>query len=540
MRAGLPETPSIPEFLAKGLPNGSAVGIDPFVHSIDSAKGLCKAIEKTGGTLVTLEGPNPVDVVWGEERPPQPRGKVWLHDVRFAGKTVSEKLETLREEMLKKECEHVMFSMLDEVCWLFNIRGDDVPHCPVVMSYGLISKDEARLYLDRGKLEGGVEESLEKEGVTILPYKQVLRDVRNIAAKGNENIWLDPSSTSQALSDAAAEAGVREATPVQLAKACKNEAELRGMRAAHLRDGVALSSFLCWIEDYVASGEFTVSEVDAAAKLEEFRAAQDGFLATSFGTIAGSGPNGAIIHYSPTPDECGQISNKEVLLLDSGGQYNDGTTDVTRTTHLGGNATVHEKECYTRVLQGHIAIDTAVFPEDTTGLMIDCLARIPLWSIGLDYRHGTGHGVGACLNVHEGPQSISPRIGSNRAGLKAGMILSNEPGYYEDGNFGIRIENLLVVVKKNTTHDFGGKDFLGFEKLTHVPMDMSMIIPSLLSDFEIRWINNYHEDVWQKLSPLMEDGQYKEWLWKKTRPLPKRSASNPASTLRNSATPAGV
>ncbi|CDF37200.1 unnamed protein product [Chondrus crispus] len=540
MRAGLPDTPTIPDFLAKTLPKGSAVGIDPFVHSIDSAKALRKALEEVGCSLVGLEVPNPVDVVWGEERPAQPNGAVWLHGVRFAGETAQEKIGKLREQMKEKGCDHVLFSMLDEVCWLFNIRGDDIPHCPVVMSYALVSKEEARLYVDKEKLGEFVEEALVKEGVTVLPYEQVLGDVGGIAARESEKIWLDPSSTSQALSDAAAEAGVRETTPVQMAKACKNEAELRGMREAHLKDGVALSSFLCWVENYVSSGENTISEVDAAAKLREFRAAQEGFLATSFGTIAGSGPNGAIIHYSPTPGECGYISNKDVLLLDSGGQYEDGTTDVTRTMHLGGSATEHEKECYTRVLQGHIAIDNAVFPEDTTGLMLDSLARMPLWSIGLDYRHGTGHGVGACLNVHEGPQSISPRLGSNRAGLKAGMILSNEPGYYEDGNFGVRIENLLIVVKKNTAHEFGGKDFLGFERLTHAPMDTRMIMTNLLSDSEVRWVNTYHEDVWQKLSPRMEDGQYKEWLWEKTRPLPEWSSSNPATSRQSSVTRAGV
>lgn len=539
MRAGLPDTPSIPDFLAKNLPEGSVVGIDPFVHSIDSAKGIREALEKVGCTLVNFEAPNPVDVVWGD-RPAEPFGRVWLHDVRFAGRSVEEKLATLREDMTKKGCDHLMFSMLDESCWVFNIRGEDIPYCPVVLSYGLISKEQARLYVNKEKLEDGVEESLRSAGVTVLQYEQVLSDVRKIAKEGTEKIWLDPTSTSQALSDAAGEAGVRETTPVQLAKACKNEAELHGMREAHIRDGVALSSFLCWVEDYVRDGERTLSEVDAGTKLGEFRMAQKGFLTNSFGTIAGSGPNGAVIHYSAAPGECGYISNKEVFLLDSGGQYEDGTTDVTRTMHLGGTATAHEKECYTRVLQGHIAIDTAVFPEDTTGLMLDTLARVPLWSIGLDYRHGTGHGVGACLNVHEGPQSISPRIGSNRVGLRAGMILSNEPGYYENGSFGIRIENLLIVVKKNTAHEFGGNNFLGFERLTHAPIDKSMIMPSLLSETEIRWLDTYHEDVWRKLSPCMEDGRYKDWLWEKTRPLLAGDGSTSFSSTRNSAATAGV
>lgn len=540
MRAGLPETPNIPDFLASNLPKGSAVGIDPFVHSIDSAKALREALEKAGCSLVPVESPNPVDLVWAQDRPAEPNGNVRLHHIRFAGRAVSDKLEQLREQMAEKACHHVMFSMLDEVCWVFNIRGEDIPHCPVVLSYAIVSKDSAALYVKKDKLGDGVESSLAEQGVTVLPYEQVLTDVREIAARGDERIWLDPGSTSQALSDAAGEASLRETTPVQLAKACKNEAELKGMREAHLRDGVALSSFLCWIEDFVTTGEKTLSEVDAAEKLREFRAAQEGFLTTSFGTIAGAGPNGAIIHYSPKPGACGYISNKTVLLLDSGGQYENGTTDVTRTMHLGGSATDHEKECYTRVLQGHIAIDMAVFPEGTTGLMLDALARVPLWRIGLDYRHGTGHGVGACLNVHEGPQSISPRSGSNKAGLKAGMILSNEPGYYEDGNFGIRIENLLIVVKKQTAHEFGGKDFLGFERLTHVPIDRSMILPSLLSETEIRWLNKYHEDVWEKLSPRMREGRHKEWLRENTRPLQAGNGSSMHSPLQSSAATAGA
>lgn len=517
MRAGLPETPTIPDFLAENVPKGAAVGIDPFVHSIEAAKRLREALEEAGSRLVSFEAPNPVDMVWGTGRPAFPKGIVRLHDDKYAGQSVGEKLAFLRQEMEENKCEHMLLSMLDESCWVFNIRGTDIQHCPVVLSYALVSKEHATLYVDESKLTSSVRDGLRKAGVIAAPYDDVLKDVRGLAERG-EKIWLDPASTSLALSAAASESALRETTPVQMAKACKNEIEIRGMRDSHIRDGVALSSFLCWLEDHVNSGDRTISEVEAASKLEEFRAAQSKFVSLSFGTIPGSGANGAVIHYSPAPETCGQVSSNEVFLLDSGGQYDDGTTDVTRTMHLGGKATEHEKECFTRVLQGHIAIDKAVFPEGTTGMMLDTLARVPLWSIGLDYRHGTGHGVGAYLNVHEGPQSISPRIGSNKVGIKEGMILSNEPGYYEDGNFGIRIENLLCVIKKNTAHEFGGKPYLGFERLTHVPMDKSMINPSLLSAAEIEWLDSYHTDVWRKLSPHM-DGRYKEWLREKTMPL---------------------
>jgi Xaa-Pro aminopeptidase len=350
-------------------------------------------------------------------------------------------------------------------------------------------------------------------------YGKVVEDVAARAAAGSK-FWLDPASTSLALSTAAGDSVLAETSPIVLAKARKNEAELDGMREAHLKDGVALSSFLCWLEARVNGPDGSISEVDAAEMLETFRAAQDGFLATSFDTIAGSGPNGAIIHYSAEASTCRMVSNSEVFLLDSGGQYLDGTTDVTRTVHLGTTASLHERECFTRVLQGHMAIDSAIFPRGTTGFMIDAFARRPLWSVGLDYRHGTGHGVGACLNVHEGPHSISPRIGSNKAQLLPGMIVSNEPGYYEDGSFGIRIENLLIVVEKSTPNKFAGNPFYGFERLTYVPIEKSMLVPEILSAAEVEWLDGYHEEVWTKLSPRMgESSREREWLWIKTRPL---------------------
>lgn len=516
MKAGLPDTPSIHEFVADSLPKGSAVGVDPFLHSIDFVQKFEEVAADADIRLLHLDS-NPVELIWGSERPPKPNGNVRVHDIQYSGKSIVEKLEPLREAMEEKSCSHILLSMLDEVCWLYNIRGTDIPHNPVVLSYALVSKEASRLYVNPRQLTSDVLEHLSSSGVQVHPYENIRDDLREVACR-QERVWIDPNSTSIALKDALGEFAFAEATPVKFAKACKNEAELQGMREAHIRDGVALSSFLCWLEDHVNTSTQTISEFDAAMKLREFRAKQQGFLDVSFPTIAGFGSNGAIIHYNPSQDECGEINNKEVFLLDSGGQYVDGTTDVTRTMHLGGTPTYHEKECFTRVLQGHIAIDTAVYPEDTTGFMLDALARVPLWSIGLDYRHGTGHGVGACLNVHEGPHSISPRISSNYAGLKAGMIVSNEPGYYEDGKFGIRIENLLCVVKKQTAHRFGGKDYLGFERLTYVPIDKSMIAWSLLSPEEVRWVNQYHETVWDTLSPRMEAGRYKDWLSEKTRP----------------------
>lgn len=530
MRAGLPDTPTIPQFLASALPAGSAVAVDPFLHSLDAADALECALRDVGSTLVPLLAPNPVDVVWGTDRPAEPAGRVRSHHLRYAGESVPDKLARVRQQMTHHKVDYMLCSMLDETAWLFNIRGDDIPHCPVVLSYALVGPENAALYVDATKLPAQVVQTLQADGVTVRPYETVVPDVGAIAG-GGARVWVDPASTSVALGRAAGDAALREQTPVPLAKARKNDAELAGMREAHLKDGVALSSFLCWLEDAVRDGG-TLSEVAAADRLEEFRAAQAGFLGTSFDTIAGSGPNGAIIHYSPQEPTCGQVSADEVFLLDSGGQYVDGTTDVTRTVYMGNSASVYECECFTRVLKGHIGLDSAVFPPRTTGLMLDILARAPLWSAGLDYRHGTGHGVGACLNVHEGPQSISPRAGSNKTALVDGMIVSNEPGYYEDGKFGIRIENLLIIEKKKTEFAFGGHDYLAFERLTFVPIDKGMIVTDFLSADEIGWLDGYHQQVWDKLSPRVEDKRVREWLWEKTRPLIAGGDNNGSSKTR--------
>lgn len=328
-------------------------------------------------------------------------------------------------------------------------------------------------------------------------------------ASSNNRITGDPSVHNGVIS------AVYNVSPVALAKSVKNDAEIEGMKNSHLRDAAALAEFWCWLEEEICKS-VPLTEVQIAEKLLEFRQKQDGFIETSFDTISGYGANGAIIHYRPTPESCSSVGSDNLFLLDSGAQYIDGTTDITRTVHFG-EASPRQKECFTRVLQGHIALDQAVFPERTPGFVLDVLARSSLWKIGLDYRHGTGHGVGAALNVHEGPQSISYRYG-NLTALQKGMIVSNEPGYYEDNSFGIRIENLLLVKELNLANSFGGISYLGFEKLTFVPIQSKLIESSLMSPSEINWVNDYHEEVWEKVSPLLS-GHSRDWLWKNTRPL---------------------
>lgn len=330
MRGGERDTPPIPKWLATTLPSGAIVAIDPFVHSAHSADRLRETLESAGIDLTHLNPPNPVDVVWDAARPPMPAEPVRLHPTRYAGRDTSAKIAMVRERMRDRGVSHCLLSMLDEVCWLYNIRGADVTHCPVVLSYALVSFDGATLYVDEKKVSDGVRGSLGLQGVQIAPYDRIVPDLGKLSIQEDDLVWLDPSSTSVALRNAVGYAAVCEETPVAMLKAVKNETEVEGMRAAHLRDGAALTQFLCWLQHYVRDGA-TISEVAAADKLEEFREAQQGFIGTSFGTIAGAGGNGAIIHYSAKKESCAQVSKNEVFLLDSGGQYCDGTT--VRTAH---------------------------------------------------------------------------------------------------------------------------------------------------------------------------------------------------------------
>ncbi|XP_008802676.2 aminopeptidase P2 isoform X2 [Phoenix dactylifera] len=435
-------------------------------------------------------------------------------------------------------------------------RGNDVPHSPVFYSYLIVEIDGAKLFIDEAKVTKEVMDHLKSAGVELKPYESILSEIESLAARGAK-LWLDTSSVNAAIVSRFKSAcnkhfakfekqardkkvdgetspdmatnkhqdiriegptGLYKLSPVTLAKAVKNKSEIDGMRSCHLRDAAALVEFWAWMEEEIHKNA-VLTEVEVADKLLEFRKKQAGFMDTSFDTISGYGANGAVIHYSPEPDSCSVVDDKNLFLLDSGGQYVDGTTDITRTVHFG-EPTPRQKECFTRVLQGHIALDQAVFPEHTPGFVLDVLARSSLWKIGLDYRHGTGHGVGAALNVHEGPQSISFRYG-NMTALQKGMVVSNEPGYYEDNSFGIRIENLLLVEVVKLPNCFGGIGYLGFEKLTFVPIQSKLVDVSLLSPMEINWLNDYHSQVWDKVSPLL-DGSAREWLWNNTRPLPAR------------------
>ncbi|GLC69902.1 hypothetical protein PLESTF_000893800 [Pleodorina starrii] len=572
MKAGTPGTPDLEDWLASNLPEGARVGIDPWVHTVNSVRTLQRKLEEAGKVLVPLltDG-NLVAAAWGEQRPPPPSAPLRVHPGCWAGEEVAAKLGRMREQMRFAGATALLAPSLDEVAWLTNTRGGDVEHNPVALSYCLVTYDSAALYVDESKVLPPVAEHLAAAGVQVKPYDGLLADVAAIAAAGGR-LWLDPARVSYAVyqaAKAAAEAGPTSASasastkkrpreeeeqgqgqpgvkesngqpgsgavavrggggaaafkpvelpsPVTAAKAIKNAAELAGMREAHLRDAVAVCSFMRWLEDKVASGA-SVSEVEVDEVLTGFRRQQPGFLDTSFATIAGAGPNGAIIHYRAQPGSCRSVDSNTLLLLDSGGQYDCGTTDITRTVHTG-TPSDHQRRCFTRVLQGHIALDSAVWPEGTPGAALDPLARLPLWREGLNYRHGTGHGVGAALNVHEGPQAISMRYHITTP-LAPAMVCSNEPGYYEDGAFGVRIENLVVVTERDTPFRYAGQQYMGFERLTLVPMQAKMVDVSLLSADEVAWLDGYHAEVWKLVSPRMQDQpELLEWLRTNTRPL---------------------
>lgn len=403
---------------------------------------------------------------------------------------------------------------------LFNLRGSDIPFNPVFFAYAVVTASDVSLYLfDPTRLDDATRKSL-PAGVQVRPYSEFIADMAHFGASvdAGRRVVVD-SSCNWAIVEAIGTEKVRIApSPVDAAKAVKNEIELDGMRRCHIRDAAALCNFFGWLEHELAAKN-VISECDAAERLEAFRAEQADFVGLSFDTISSAGPNAAIIHYKPEESTCARVTTDQIFLLDSGGQYLDGTTDVTRTMHFG-EPTAHQRDCFTRVLLGNLNVERAIFPTGTTGLMLDSTARMPLWQIGLDYSHGTGHGVGHFLNVHEGPHSISFHIRSNDAPLKPGMTVTNEPGYYEDGAFGIRIENVLLVREARPPNNFRDTGFLRFENITMVPIQAKLIDCSLLDPVHVDMLNRYHEECRRKVLPLLPEGSLgRAWLERNAKPI---------------------
>ncbi|HKO70111.1 MAG TPA: aminopeptidase P family protein [Bradyrhizobium sp.] len=497
-------------WLKKHLTAGDRLGFDPWLHTSAAAERLAAACTKAGAELVAVES-NPLDSVW-TERPPPPLAPVTVHPPRYSGETEAEKLIRIRMEIANLGADALVLSDSHAVAWAFNIRGADVSHTPLPLSYALVPKDgRAIIFIDSRKLSNSTRDHLERSADVEEPTALAPK-LTELAQRG-ASIALDSASAADALSRLIAGAGgkpVRGNDPVGLLKAIKNATEIEGARAAHRRDAVALARFLAWINREGPSGALT--EIDAVEALESFRRDTGALKDVSFPTIAGTGPNGAIVHYRVTRKTNRRISPGDLLLIDSGAQYEDGTTDVTRTIAIGEpNAEMIDR--FTRVLRGHIAIARAVFPDGTTGAQIDALARQFLWQAGVDFEHGTGHGVGSYLSVHEGPARIS-KLGTTP--LRRGMILSNEPGYYKADAYGIRIENLELVVGAEIAG--AEKPMNAFEALTLAPIDRRLIEPKVLAATELSWLNDYHARVRQDVRPHVDEAT-KVWLDAATAPL---------------------
>ncbi|WP_440641968.1 aminopeptidase P family protein [Bradyrhizobium sp. PUT101] len=490
-------------WVAAHLKAGDRLGFDPWLHTFAAAERLSAACTKAGAELVAVDS-NPIDAIW-HDRPQPPLAPVAVHGLQHAGVTEAEKLTQIRGEIAKLGTDALVLSDSHAVAWAFNIRGADVAHTPLPLSYALVPKDgRPTIFIDHRKLSNLTRDHLEQSADVREP--DAMAPTLMALAKSGAAIALDNATAADALSRLIAGAGgkpVRGSDPVALLKAVKNATEIKGTKTAHVRDAVALARFLAWIDREAPSGKLT--EIDAVEALETFRRDTGALRDVSFPTISGTGPNGAIVHYRVTRKSNRRIEPGDLLLIDSGAQYEDGTTDVTRTMAVG-EPTDEMRDRFTRVLRGHIAIARAVFPDGTTGAQLDTLARQYLWAAGLDFEHGTGHGVGSYLSVHEGPARIS-KLGTTP--LKRGMILSNEPGYYKADGFGIRIENLELVVAAEIKG--AEKPMNAFETLTLAPIDRRLIDAAMLSRDELDWLNAYHARVRAEVRPALDEAT-KAWL----------------------------
>ena len=498
-------------WLAEILTTGMKIGFDPWLHTAADVARFEKVAQKTGASFVAVEK-NPIDIIW-TDRPAAPVAPIHPHDIAYAGRTSAEKRMEIVAEMKTKNIGAVMVADPASIAWLLNIRGGDVPNTPLPLSFAVLHDDaQVEWFVDPRKITGGLKTHLGND-ISIKTPDDFPAALDALGASG-KLIRIDTQETAQWIVARLRAAGAKldeGNDPSVLPRARKNAAELEGARSAHRRDGAALAKFFAWLDNNLSAGDIT--EISAAEKLESIRAESNMFRGPSFDTIAGAGSHGAIVHYKAAPTTNRRLEAGQIFLLDSGGQYLDGTTDVTRTLALG-PATAEMRDRFTRVLKGHIALASIRFPEGVTGGDLDVLARQFLWAAGLDYSHGTGHGVGSYLGVHEGPHGISRR---SKVALQPGMVVSNEPGYYKNGDYGIRIENLQVVTSPEAIEG-GERKMLGFEPLTLVPIDRKLIEVSLLTQAERDWLNAYHARVRNSLRLLVDRGTL-EWLEAATQPI---------------------
>ena len=509
----VPET-STTQWLEEHAPEGARIGYDPWLHTRDWVKKAKEALATRGAELVPVER-NPIDEIWAD-RPEASKAHLVVQSDEYAGKSAAEKRTEIGDWLVKHHADAAVLSALNSIAWAFNIRGQDVTHTPVALAYAVVHADgTSDLFVASEKIGPDVRQHL-GNGVRLherYAFESALSELKG------KTVVVDPERAVAAIFEALEKAGAKVLTlrdPTILPKALKNPAEIAGQKSAQTRDGAAIARFLHWIDQEAPKGD--VDELIASDKLESLRRESPELRDLSFDSISGAGPNGAIVHYKSSEKTNRKLEKGQLYLIDSGGQYVDGTTDITRTVPIG-EPTEEMRDRFTRVLKGHIAIATAVFPKGTRGSQLDSFARRPLWEAGLDYAHGTGHGVGSFLAVHEGPQRISP-VGSSQSGgdepLQAGMIISNEPGYYKTGEYGIRIENLVLVVPREI--EGAEKEMLGFETLTFAPIDRRLIDVHMLDSEELIWLNCYHAHVLAKIAPTLS-GSDLDWLQQACAPI---------------------
>ncbi|NFE94430.1 aminopeptidase P family protein [Clostridium botulinum] len=502
----IPGWPTLHEWLMENMKSGETVSFDGRLFSANEYKEFKKIKDKKDINIVMNK--DLIEEIWND-KPELPKEKAFLHDIKYCGKSAKEKIEEVRVEMKKMGAQSYIISSLDDIAWLYNIRGNDVKDTPVVLAYAIVNEEKATLYIDKNKLSNEDQIKLNNEGIKIDEYNNIFEEVKDI----KNSVILDPNKVSGYIYTLINEnvKVIEELNITTKLKAIKNSIEIENLKRCQIKDGVAMVRFLKWLKENV--GKENITEVTVADKLLEFRSKGDLFVEESFGTIAGYKDHAAMMHYSATDESAYELKQEGILLVDSGGQYLDGTTDITRSFILG-KLTDEEKKDFTLVLKSHINLMKAKFLKGTTGSNLDVLARTILWDEGMDYKCGTGHGVGFFLSVHEGPQSIRPV--PNTVVLEPGMILTNEPGVYKEGKHGIRTENVMLVTNDIETAE--GGEFYKFEVMSYCPMDIEGIDESLLTEAERKWLNTYHAETYAKLSPYLNDEE-KNFLKNSTREI---------------------
>lgn len=509
-KAGQPDVPTIEAYITDVIPEGGTLGFDGRVVAMGQGQALKAALAAKNARIDYSE--DLIDRIW-EDRPALSTKPAFALSVEYTGESTADKLSRIREAMKKEGADVHILAALDDICWTTNLRGNDIEYFPLLLSYAVITMDDMKLYVDETKLTAEMKESLAKDGISIHPYNAVYEDIKGLSAK--DGVLVDPSRLNYALyNNIPKEAKVIEQmNPEVLMKAMKNDTELKNIVNAHIKDGTAVTRFMCWLKKNIGKTEIT--EISAAKKLDSFRREQEGYLWQSFEPICGSGEHGAIVHYAATPETNVPVTTNGLFLTDTGGGYMEGSTDITRTFAFG-ELTDRMREDFTTVLLCNLHLARAVFPHGISGFNLDAMARTPAWERGMDYNHGTGHGVGYLMNIHEAPAGFRCAVREKERNiLEPGMVITNEPGIYIEGSHGIRIENEMIV-RKGPKTEYG--QFLYFEPITYVPIDLDAVDPDMMKQEDKDQLNAYHEKVYELISPHLNDEE-KEWLKEYTRAI---------------------